>query len=434
MLLAAVAAMLCVSGVLGNQCTECATGWNPGPSEQVMFYTGGAMSGGTSGVNLKTKFQARHVGHKTNMYDAVMQQTIQLGGTECCIKPGQDFWIYRINKKTHDGADCDALPAIRSGVVRGDCRCSGSGDSAVRRFFENPCDKPTDAEAALLTKATAMGACCASAGNPLFSPCSVGMKIFLPPPSDYLFRMRWNPEKNAGQDNAAPAAWSVNLRTKCRAAWQALRRPHATACRSLASGGLAAFTFSPTSAADWGHSKKGNTFNFVIDCAAKKVHIAPQPARPDKFTSQTDWTKEDLAKTRGLEAEQRTSCYNAKNCNHGIVVEQYIKQFGSRDQKAKLLVPTTNLKNFISQEEVRAGFLGGSVWADKDSGTPVFAWNSKQLNGPNLDEPQLPDVNDGTINAQNGKYTGRDGKEHRIGIIDAAGIRRGITALFPTKT
>ena len=210
-------------------------------------------------------------------------------------------------------------------------------------------------------------------------------------------------------------------RTQCRAAWQALRG--ASPCRALMSAprsniGNSALT--KEGKADWKSAKKGYVFNGVLDCVNKKIHIVPQPARPKKKPDQINWSDADLAKVKSLPVNELKACYGASNCNHGHVVSAYIQKYGTAAQKAaeKAVQGAHTADQFCTFENVRANFLGFTVWTDKTNGTAQFFWNSKQLNGPNLDEPQLPNVNDGTI-SDKGAYTGTDQKQHSIGILDA---------------
>jgi len=64
-----------------------------------------------------------------------------------------------------------------------------------------------------------------------------------------------------------------------------------------------------------------------------------------------------------------------------------------------------------------------TVWTDKDTGAPVFNFKSRQLNGPNLDEPKLAgvmDIANGVPVKATGAYTDSTGVAHEVGVTDEA--------------
>jgi hypothetical protein len=283
--------------------------------------------------------------------------------------------------------------------------------------------------------------CCAHQGA-----CS---PLGLPSPSDYLFRKAWTAVLN-----------TVQKKTDCRAAWQALRGT--STCRALLSSAanIAKITLTPSATADWSTAKRGNVVNGILDCTKFKVHIMPQPARAQN-AAQTQWTNQDLGLIQGANVAETRTCYAASNCNHANVVSAYIQKYGSRTQKQILAGPekaqldhakamtkmmkarkpgtssgTMQLAADMgpwckAEASIKKDFLGFTIWTDA-TGAATFFWNSKQLNGPNLDEPQLPNLNT-VINAGNGEYTGSDNKQHKIGFIPEGPITLKIRTLFPNK-
>lgn len=276
-------------------------------------------------------------------------------------------------------------------------------------------------------------ACCDSffgpdyAGRVQSKLCFPSTLIYLPSPTDYLFRESW-----VGMPPASTTA--------CRAAWQDLRGSNP--CIALAQTEEPAhLTLTDEARANWELAKRGNVLNGVVDCVSFKVHVLPQP--PRTAYGQTDWTLADRARVQGVSQKELTDCYKAKNCNHGHVVSAYIELHGTDTQKqatAAMNVAVTK-KPFTADEfctfesTTKSNFLGFTVWTDA-GGTAQFMWNSKQLNGPNLDEPMLPNTDPGTIvmGEKGGGYTGTDGQTHKIGVMtDWTTFTNSIRVLFPNK-
>lgn len=285
----------------------------------------------------------------------------------------------------------------------------GDAQRSPRALEEEPC--PTEA----------MRACC-SVRKGKNIPGRNGGACRLPSPSDYLFRMEWS-EYMDSADRAA-----------CRTAWQALRG--GGPCSELASLGTPAhLSLVSEAAANWKLAKLGNVLNGVIDCVRKKVHVLPQPHR-EGYYDQMAWSEADLHKVKGVPKSELEACYASSNCNHGHAVDAYVDMYGTRAQKQATPLAVTPEQFCTYERTTKREFLGFTLWADAH-GTVQFMWNSKQLNGPNLDEPFLPDVEEGRLDGKTGAYGGTDGRMHRIGVLDdpsgGSELTNSIRVLFPNK-
>ncbi|WP_157505687.1 hypothetical protein [Geminicoccus roseus] len=188
-------------------------------------------------------------------------------------------------------------------------------------------------------------------------------------------------------------AHTIELMLRMRAGWLALREEGA--CRKALRLGMLPeaapadsrldlrLTLSNQARHNWKLARRGNPFNGVIDCTNWRVHLLPHNARASESADQVPWTLDQLRKARWSQARPKLKLSDRELVgmrNNGIDHGRVAALVRGHDRPAATFEAWC-----VEERQVKADFLGFTVWPSQKDGSPTWKLTSRQLNGPNLD-------------------------------------------------